>query len=332
MQQHTEELYKNEQINFQENNLRHDWQIEEILDLFAMSFNDLIFKAALIHRQNFNHNEVQISTLLSIKTGACPEDCKYCPQSAHYDTGLKKEALMDVQQILAKAKEAKEAGAERFCMGAAWRNLNDRDVGKMCDIIGKVKEQGLETCVTLGMATKEQLLKLKDAGLDYYNHNIDTSEDYYANIITTRRFQDRLDTLNNINEAGLKTCCGGIVGMGESLADRAKMLQTLANMESHPESVPINMLVKILGTPISASEDIAPFDFVRVIATARILMPKSYVRLSAGRENMSDTMQALCFFAGANSIFYGEKLLTTNNPQMAKDQNLMSSLGINCKS
>ncbi|PIR37700.1 MAG: biotin synthase BioB [Alphaproteobacteria bacterium CG11_big_fil_rev_8_21_14_0_20_39_49] len=310
------------------NNIRHNWKNQEVEALFALPFNDLVFKAAAVHRENFNPNEVQVSTLLSIKTGACPEDCKYCPQSAHYDTGLKKEPLIDVAKVKGEAQKAKDAGASRFCMGAAWRNLNDRDLPKVEEMISEVKSLGLETCVTLGMVKKEQLSRLKDAGLDYYNHNIDTSEEYYSKIISTRNFSDRLETLKNINEAGLKTCCGGIVGMGETLQDRVKMLSTLANLPEHPESMPINMLVKIEGTPLELEAEIDPFDFIRTIAVARIMMPKSYVRLSAGRENMNDQMQALCFLAGANSIFYGEKLLTTPNPKENEDKKLFSRLGI----
>ena len=315
-----------------QNNVRHNWSEKEIEALFSLPFNDLVFKAASVHRENFNPNEVQVSTLLSIKTGACPEDCKYCPQSAHYDTGLEKEPLIDIEKVTQEAKKAKEAGASRFCMGAAWRNLNDRDLPKVAEMISEVKELGLETCVTLGMVKKEQLSHLKDAGLDYYNHNIDTSEEYYSEIISTRNFSDRLETLQNINEVGLKTCCGGIVGMGEKLEDRVKMLKTLANLPEHPQSVPINMLVKVEGTPLELEAAIDPFDFVRTIAVARIMMPKSYVRLSAGRENMNDQMQSLCFLAGANSIFYGEKLLTTPNPKENEDKELFDRLGIEIES
>lgn len=310
------------------NKIRNDWQFNEIKELFELPFNDLIFQSAYTHRNFFNPNEVQVSTLLSIKTGACPEDCKYCPQSAHFDTGLKKEPLIDVEKVVEEATKAKQAGASRFCMGAAWRNLHDRDLPKVSDMITKVKNLGLETCVTLGMTNKEQLSKLKDAGLDYYNHNIDTSEEYYKKIITTRTFEDRLETLENIQTVGLKTCSGGIVGMGETADDRIKMLQTLANLDKHPESVPINMLVKVEGTPLELQDDLDEFDFIRTIAVARILMPKSYVRLSAGRENMSEQTQALCFLAGANSIFYGEKLLTTPNPAENSDRELFSKLGI----
>lgn len=312
----------------QESDIRHNWQAAEVQELFAMPLMELVFQAATMHRKYFNPAEVQVSTLLSIKTGSCPEDCKYCPQSAHYNTGLKKESLIDVDAVVTAAKAAKESGASRFCMGAAWRNVNDRDMPVLADMIGQVKALGLETCVTLGMAEKEQLEKLKDSGLDYYNHNIDTSPEYYSNIITTRTFEDRLETLENIRNAGLKTCCGGIVGLGESETDRAGMLQTLANLPKHPESVPINMLVKVVGTPLDVQENIDPLDFVRTIAVARIMLPQSYVRLSAGREAMSDEMQALCFMAGANSIFYGEKLLTTANPSQDKDVALLSRLGL----
>lgn len=308
---------------------RHDFQIEEILALFALPFNDLIFKAAEIHRKFHNPNKVQISTLLSIKTGSCPENCKYCPQSAHYNTGLEKEALMEMSKILEAANAAKEAGASRFCMGAAWRNLHDRDVEKICNVIDEVKKTGLETCMTLGMLTDSQSKKLKEAGLDYYNHNIDSSPEFYSEIITTRSFEDRLNTLKNVREAGLNVCSGGIVGMGEKLEDRAKMLIILANLPKHPESVPINMLVKVAGTPMDKVADLDQFDFIRTIAVARIMMPKSVVRLSAGRENMNEQTQALCFLAGANSIFYGEKLLTTANPEMERDSILLKKLGIN---
>jgi biotin synthase len=309
--------------------LKHDWQVKEVLRLFDLPFSDLIFRAAEIHRQNHNPNAVQISTLLSIKTGSCPENCKYCPQSAHYDVGLKKETLMEVAEILKAANVAKEAGASRFCMGAAWRNLHDRDVEKICNIVDEVKKTGLETCMTLGMLSADQSKKLKDAGLDYYNHNIDSSEEFYSEIISTRNFQDRLNTLKNVRESGLNVCSGGIVGMGEKREDRAKMLIVLANLPKHPQSVPINMLVKVKGTPLENVEDLDQFDFIRTIAVARIMMPRSVVRLSAGRENMSEQTQALCFLAGANSIFYGEKLLTTSNPEMERDRKLFEKLGIN---
>ncbi len=309
-------------------NTRHDWQVDEILAIFALPFNDLIFKAAEIHRQFHDPNKVQISTLLSIKTGSCPENCKYCPQSAHYDTGLEKQGLMDINKILEAANAAKKAGASRFCMGAAWRNLHDRDVENVCHIVDEVKKTGLETCMTLGMLTKSQSEKLKEAGLDYYNHNIDSSPEFYSEIISTRNFDDRLNTLKNVREAGLNVCSGGIVGMGEEREDRAKMLIVLANLPQHPQSVPINMLVKVKGTPLENVKDLDPFEFVRTIAVARIMMPQAKVRLSAGRENMNEQVQALCFLAGANSIFYGEKLLTTSNPEIEKDQKLFEKLGI----
>jgi biotin synthase len=311
--------------------LRHDFRLEEILQLFELPFNDLIFKAAEIHRRFHNPNAVQISTLLSIKTGSCPENCKYCPQSAHYNTGLKKEALMTIDKILTAAKSAKEEGASRFCMGAAWRNLHDRDVEKICRIVEEVKKTGLETCMTLGMLTYGQSVKLKEAGLDYYNHNIDTSPEFYSEIISSRNFSDRLNTIENVRQAGLKVCCGGIIGMGEKLEDRAKMLLILANLEQHPQSVPINMLVKVKGTPLDSVADLSQFEFIRTIAVARIMMPKSTLRLSAGRENMNEQTQALCFLSGANSIFYGEKLLTTTNPQIDSDKSLFKELGIAAK-
>ncbi len=308
--------------------IRHDWNVEEVLQLFALPFSDLIFKAAEIHRQNHNPNAVQISTLLSIKTGSCPENCKYCPQSAHYNTGLEKESLMEIPKILEAAKAAKEAGASRFCMGAAWRNLHDRDVEKICNIVDEVKKTGLETCMTLGMLTDSQSKRLKEAGLDFYNHNIDSSPEFYSEIISTRSFEDRLNTLKNVREAGLNVCSGGIVGMGEVREDRAKMLIVLANLPQHPQSVPINMLVKVKGTPMEKVEDLDQFEFIRTIAVARIIMPQSVVRLSAGRELMNEQTQALCFIAGANSIFYGEKLLTTSNPEMERDNKLFEKLGI----
>lgn len=305
-----------------------NWQIEEVIKLFSMPFNDLIFKASSLHREFHNPNQVQISTLLSIKTGGCPENCKYCPQSAHYDTGLQKQALMPIDEIVASANNAKKAGASRFCMGAAWRSLHDRDVEKICEIVQAVKDTGMETCMTLGMLTEKQSKQLKEAGLDYYNHNIDSSEEFYAEIISTRNFQDRLNTLKNVREAGMNVCSGGIVGMGETREDRAKMLIILANLPKQPESVPINMLVRVKGTPLENTQELDQFEFIRTIAVARIMMPKSKVRLSAGREEMNEQTQALCFLAGANSIFYGEKLLTTQNPQMQKDQELLSKLGM----
>jgi len=308
--------------------LRHDWQKDDVLRLFALPFNDLMFQAQTVHRQHFDANEVQISTLLSIKTGGCAEDCGYCPQSAHFDTGVKASKLMCVDDVLAEAKKARNAGASRFCMGAAWRSPKDKDIEKVAEMIEGVKALGLETCATLGMLNKDQAEKLKDCGLDYYNHNLDTSKEYYGNIITTRTYQDRLDTLENVREAGMSVCCGGIIGMGESIEDRAELLRTLANMPKHPESVPINLLVQVEGTPLKVAEDVDAFDFVRTIAVARILMPKSFVRLSAGREEMTEETQALCFLAGANSIFYGEKLLTTGNPDTQRDMALFAKLGL----
>jgi biotin synthase len=308
--------------------IRHNWHINEVLALFAMPFNDLIYQAQTIHRQNFDPNEVQVSSLLSIKTGACSEDCGYCPQSARFDTGLKAEKLMCVEDVLAAAQQAKDQGASRFCMGAAWREPKDKDVEKVVEMVQGVKALGLETCVTLGMLTDEQTAKLKEGGLDYYNHNLDTSEEYYAEVITTRTYQDRLDTLARVRDAGINVCCGGIVGMGESDKDRANLLIELANMTKHPESVPVNMLVRVEGTPLMGTQELDPFMFIRTLAVARIMMPKSRVRLSAGRNNMSDEMQALCFLAGANSIFYGEKLLTTDNPLANQDKVLFERLGV----
>ncbi|MCV2885991.1 biotin synthase BioB [Aestuariibacter sp. AA17] len=309
--------------------VRHDWTLEEVNALFALPFNDLLFKAQTIHRQHFDPNQVQVSTLLSIKTGACPEDCKYCPQSARYDTGLEKERLLEVEKVIQRAREAKAAGSTRFCMGAAWRNPKDRDMPYVIQMVEEVKKLGLETCMTLGMLTREQAIALKQAGLDYYNHNLDTSPEYYGDIITTRTYQDRLDTLQNVRDAGMNVCSGGIVGMGEKASDRAGLLMQLANLERQPESVPINMLVKVKGTPLDDIEDLDAFEFIRTIAVARIMMPKSYVRLSAGREAMNEQMQALCFMAGANSIFYGCKLLTTSNPDTHEDVVLFRKLGIN---
>ena len=308
--------------------IRHDWSVAEVEALFALPFNDLIFRAQTVHRAHFPANQVQLSTLLSIKTGGCPEDCAYCPQAARYDTGVEAQKLMAVQSVIAEAKRAKESGASRYCMGAAWREPKDRDLDAICDMVQGVKALGMETCMTLGMLTAAQAQRLSDAGLDYYNHNIDTSPDYYTQIITTRTLQERLDTLANVRDAGMKVCCGGIVGMGEGETDRAGMLVTLANLPVHPESVPINMLVQVHGTPLDGTAKLDPLDFVRTIAVARIMMPKSMVRLSAGREEMSDELQALCFLAGANSIFYGEKLLTTGNPDTASDHALFERLGI----
>ena len=308
--------------------LRHDWNDEIINALFELPLNDLLFEAQRIHRQNFKPNQVQVSTLLSIKTGKCPEDCSYCPQSVRYDTSIKDETLMPLDEVIEAAKVAKEKGSSRFCMGAAWRSPKDRDMAAVIDMVKAVKELGMETCLTLGMLSDKQTEQLKDAGLDYYNHNLDTSREYYDKIITTRTYQDRLDTLQRVRDAGMKTCCGGIVGMGEGRNDRIGLLRELANQPQHPESVPINMLVKVEGTPLENTDNLDPIEFVRSVAVARIMMPKSYVRLSAGREEMSDEMQALCFFAGANSIFYGEKLLTTPNPSADHDKQLFERLGI----
>jgi biotin synthase len=307
---------------------RHDWTRQEIRALFALPFPELIFRAQSIHRLHFDPREVQISTLLSIKTGGCPEDCAYCPQSAAYETGVKAGKLMDVDAVLADARAAKDAGATRFCMGAAWRSPKDKDLDAVCEMIEGVKALGMESCVTLGMLTGAQAGRLKGAGLDYYNHNIDTSPEYYGEIITTRTYADRLDTLEAVREAGIHVCCGGIVGMGEEPEDRVGMLHTLATLPVHPESVPINMLMQVEGTPVSQGQALDALEFVRMIAIARITMPRSMVRLSAGRENMSEETQALCFLAGANSIFYGPKLLTTANPNQDHDRQLLSRLGM----
>jgi len=315
-------------MNKSSDEIRHDWTREELAALYAKPFADQLFEAQSVHRRHFPANEVQVSTLLSIKTGGCPEDCGYCSQSSYHKSGVKAEKLMDVCAVLAEAKKAKEAGATRFCMGAAWRSPKDRDLDAVCEMISEVKALGLETCATLGMVSCSQAGKLKDAGLDYYNHNIDTSPEYYGEIITTRTYQDRLDTLSAVREAGINVCCGGIVGMGEDEADRVGMLHTLATMPNHPESVPINLLMRVEGTKLGDSAPIDVFDFIRTIAVARIAMPKSFVRLSAGREYMSEEAQALCFLAGANSIFYGEKLLTTPNPEAHKDRQLFGKLGI----
>ncbi|MDB1124371.1 biotin synthase BioB [Vibrio algarum] len=309
--------------------VRHNWEVEEVRTLLEMPFMDLLFEAQKIHRQHQQHNYVQVSTLLSIKTGACPEDCKYCPQSAHYRTDVDRERLMEVQSVLDAAEKAKNSGSTRFCMGAAWKNPKERDMPYLKDMIKGVKDMGLETCMTLGMLTPEQAVDLADAGLDYYNHNLDTSPEYYGKIITTRTYQDRLDTLSHVRDSGMKICSGGIIGMGESVNDRASLFVELANLPVHPESVPINMLVKVQGTPLEEAEDVEPFDFIRLIAVARIMMPESAVRLSAGRESMNEQMQALCFMAGANSVFYGCKLLTTPNPDEDSDMQLFKKLGIN---
>ncbi|MGR9089208.1 MAG: biotin synthase BioB [Gammaproteobacteria bacterium] len=307
---------------------RHDWTVEEVTTLLQRPLNDLLFDAQSTHRLHFDPNEVQLSTLLNIKTGGCPEDCAYCPQSARYDTGVEADSLLDVATVRAAAEAAKANGATRFCMGAAWRSPKDRDLDKVAQLIEAVKDLGMESCVTLGMLKAGQAERLKASGLDYYNHNLDTSPEFYGQIISTRTYQDRLDTLEHVREAGINVCCGGIVGMGETRADRAGLLINLANLPQHPESVPINLLVKVSGTPLEETPDLEPLDMIRMIAAARIMMPESYVRLSAGRESMSDEAQALCFFAGANSIFYGEQLLTTPNPVADADRALFDKLGI----
>jgi biotin synthase len=308
--------------------VRNDWTRDEIRALFDLPFPELMFEAARVHRMHFDPAEVQISTLLSIKTGGCPEDCAYCPQSAKYDTGVKADKLMALDAVLAEARAAKAAGASRFCMGAAWRSPKDRDVENVCAMVEGVRALGLETCATLGMLTSDQALRLKRCGLDYYNHNLDTSPEFYGEIITTRTYQDRLDTLDHVRSAGINVCCGGIVGMGEGAEDRVGMIATLASLPVHPESVPINMLVQVEGTPLAGERVLDPLDFVRTIAVARITMPKSVVRLSAGREDMSEETQTLCFLAGANSIFYGPKLLTTPNPERDRDMRLLDKLGM----
>jgi biotin synthase len=307
---------------------RHDWTRAEVRALFALPFPELMFQAQTVHRRNFEPSEVQISTLLSIKTGGCPEDCAYCPQSARYDAGVRAEKLMALEAVLAEARAAKQGGASRFCMGAAWRSPKDRELDAVCAMVEGVKALGLETCATLGMLTGPQAKRLKDAGLDYYNHNLDTSPEFYGEIITTRTYQDRLETLDHVRQAGIHVCCGGIVGMGETREDRVGMIATLASLPAHPESVPINMLVKVAGTPLADEAGLDPIEFVRTVAVARIAMPGSVVRLSAGREDMSEETQALCFLAGANSIFYGPKLLTTPNPGRDRDRELMARLGL----
>ena len=308
--------------------IRHDWSRAEVEALFELPFPELLHRAGTAHRQHFDPAEVQVSTLLSVKTGGCPEDCGYCPQAARYHTGVEATKLMETDAVVARARQAKAAGASRFCMGAAWRSPKDRDIPKVAAMIREVKALGLETCATLGMLSGTQAQALKAAGLDYYNHNLDTDPEYYGDIIHTREVQDRLDTLAHVRDAGMKTCCGGIVGMGESRRQRAGLLQTLANLPAHPDSVPINRLVQVEGTPLHGTVELDPFEFVRTVAVARILMPASMVRLSAGRESMSDELQALCFTAGANSIFYGEKLLTTGNPDTERDLALFARLGL----
>jgi biotin synthase len=312
----------------QQASVRNDWTLAQIKQLYQLPMNDLLFKAQTVHRLNFEPNQVQTSTLMSIKTGACPEDCAYCPQSGHHNTGLSKEQLVALEKVVEAAKQAKQTGATRFCMGAAWRSPRGKDFPVVIEMVKAVKQLGMETCMTLGMLTGEQANELQQAGLDYYNHNLDTSEEYYDQIITTRTFEDRLQTLAHVRDAGMKVCAGGILGMGETVNDRLGLLQALANLPEHPQSVPINQLIAVKGTPLEDAEAIDSFDFVRMIAVARIMMPHSYVRLSAGRENMSDEMQAMCFFAGANSIFYGDKLLTTDNPGVDRDIQLFKRLGI----
>jgi len=308
--------------------IRHDWTVDEALALLGLPLSDLVFQAASVHRRHHVPNAVQVSTLLSIKTGACPEDCAYCPQSARYDTGLKAERLLSVDRVLDQARRARDGGATRFCMGAAWREPRDRDLDQVVRMVEGVRALGLETCATLGMLRPDQARRLADAGLDYYNHNLDTSPEYYGEIIGTRRYQDRLDTLAAVRAAGMKTCCGGIVGMGETRRDRAALMVQLATLPEHPQSVPINELVQVPGTPLAGAAKLDPFEFVRTVALARLMMPKAMVRLSAGREAMSDELQALCFLAGANSIFHGEKLLTTANPERERDLALFERLGL----
>jgi len=307
---------------------KNNWTLEELKTKYNLPFNDLLWEAHQIHRKYHDPNKVQISTLMSVKTGGCPEDCKYCSQSIRYDTGIELEKTLSLEEVLKQAREAKKNGASRFCMGAAWRNLNNSNLGKIVDMVKGVKELGLESCVTLGMLTSDQAQTLKDAGLDYYNHNLDTSEEYYSKVVTTRTYQDRLNTIKNVRNANIKVCCGGILGLGENHDDRLKLLNVLANLDVQPESVPINKLVRVKGTPFSENQNVDDFDFIRIIALARIVMPYSMVRLSAGRDSMNDQTQALCFFAGANSIFYGEELLTTKNSSIQHDQELMRKLKI----
>ncbi|MEL0172078.1 MAG: biotin synthase BioB [Gammaproteobacteria bacterium] len=304
------------------------WSLKDIEKLYHMPFNDLIYQAQTVHRQNHDPNKIQVSTLMSIKTGGCPEDCKYCSQSIKYNTDVEIEKLLTVDEVIAQAKEAKKSGASRFCMGAAWRNLNDSNISKIKDMVKAVKELELETCLTLGMLKKEQAESLKESGLDYYNHNLDSSEEYYSKVVSTRTYKDRLNTLKYVRDAGIKVCTGGILGLGEENLDRLKLIEVLCNMDEQPESVPMNKLVRIEGTPYSNNDDVDNFDFIRIIAITRITMPKTYVRLSAGRDTMNDEMQALCFFAGANSIFYGEELLTTKNSSINHDKSLLSKLSI----
>ncbi|MEJ8823601.1 biotin synthase BioB [Variovorax humicola] len=304
------------------------WRVADVEALYAMPFMDLLFRAQQVHREHFDANEVQLSTLLSIKTGGCAEDCGYCPQSAHFDTGVEASKLMPLQEVVEAAQAAKAQGATRFCMGAAWRSPKARDMERVTDMVREVRALGLETCMTLGMLEAEQAQALKDAGLDYYNHNLDSAPEFYGSIISTRTYQDRLDTLAHVRDAGIHVCCGGIVGMGESRTQRAGLIAQLANLEPYPESVPINNLVQVKGTPLAGTEPLDPFEFVRTIAVARITMPTTMVRLSAGREQMDEALQSLCFAVGANSIFYGDKLLTTSNPQIARDRALFERLGL----
>ena len=309
--------------------IRHDWQTQEVISLMSLPLNDLVFQAQTIHRQYFDANTIQLSTLLNIKQGGCPEDCAYCPQSVRYETEVDAEAMLSLDKVKDAAEKAKQEGATRFCMGAAWRSPKEKDFKVVLDMVKEVKSLGMETCVTMGMLNDDQTSRLKQAGLDYYNHNLDCSESFYETIISTRDYKDRLDTLASVRDAGINVCSGGIIGMGEGKTDRAEMLCTLANLDQHPESVPINLLVKVKGTPLADEEDLDPFDMVRMIAAARIMMPVAMVRLSAGRSEMNDEHQALCYLAGANSIFYGEELLTTENPALEKDRLLFDRLGIN---
>ncbi len=308
--------------------VRHDWTHEQIIALYELPFNDLLHYAQAVHRHYFNPNEVQLSTLINIKSGGCSEDCAYCPQSAHYDTEVQAGSLLDIENVLESARQAKAQGASRFCMGAAWRSPKEKEFKQVLEMIAAVKDLGLETCVTLGMLDEQQARRLKESGLDYYNHNLDTSEEYYGEVISTRTYQDRLETLEHVRKADMSVCCGGIVGMGEARNDRAGLLVTLSTMPRHPESVPINLLVQVEGTPLATTEALDAFEFVRTIAVARISMPRSRVRLSAGRAEMTESLQALCFHAGANAIFYGEQLLTTDNPEHNKDLALFDRLGL----
>ena len=310
-------------------NIRNNWTFDELKTIYNQPFNDLLWQSHQFHRKYHNPNKIQISTLMSIKTGGCPEDCKYCSQRIRYQTEIEIEKTLPVSEVIKQAREAKKQGASRFCMGAAWRNLSDTNLTRITEMITEVKKLKLETCMTLGMLKKHQAVTLKNAGLDYYNHNLDTSEEYYSKVITTRSYQDRLDTLTHVRNAGIKVCCGGIIGLGEDIDDRIKLINVLANLKEHPESVPINMLVQVKGTPLFGNKKVDSFDFIKIISLSRISMPKSYVRLSAGRDSMNDQMQALCFFAGANSIFYGEELLTTKNSPISHDQNLLKKLKIN---